>query len=169
MNVIKPNPITDRTRGTGIARLALQLAAVLFASAASGMANAGAPLITVSDGWARPTVPGQEVAAVYMNVTSANDATLIKVESEIAVSVQIHNMSMDGSVMKMRELKKLALRAGKTVALAPGGSHLMMTQLKKPLRAGDSVPLTLTVLKADGSKGVIRVTVPVTGTAPQSR
>lgn len=167
--MIKPNPITDRTRGTGIARLALQLAAFLLASAASGMANARTPVITVSDGWARPTVPGQEVAAVYMNITSPRDATLVKVESEIAGSVQIHNMSMDGSVMKMRELKKLALPAAKTIALAPGGTHLMMTNLKKPLRAGESVPLTLTVVKADGSKGVIRVTVPVTGTAPQSR
>lgn len=144
------------------------LAAAFMAVAAINPAHSGTPL-TVSEVWARPTVPGQEVAAVYMNLTSAGNATLIKVESEIAESVQIHHMTMKDGVMRMRELKRLDLPAGKTVKLAPGGTHLMMTNLKKPLNAGESVPLKLTVLNPDGSKSEARVTAPVTATTVPSR
>ena len=161
--------IADRPGRNGAVRFALCLAAFLSAFAGIGAADTGTPIVEVREAWALPTVPGQEVAAVYMNITSAHNATLVKIESKIAGSVQIHNMRMDGQVMKMRELKDLPLPAGATVKLAPGGNHLMMTQLKKPLRLGESVPLSLTIVKADGSKGVVRVTVPVARTPPRSR
>ena len=128
---------------------------------------AAAADVAVTDAWALPTVPGQPVAGAYLSITSAHGATLTRVQSDAAGAVQAHEMSQDGDVMRMREVERLALPAGKTVRLAPGGTHLMLLQLKKPLRPGDSVTLDLTVVDEAGAQRVVRAIVPVKATPPQ--
>lgn len=99
--------------------------------------------VAIQDAWARATHPGQKVGAVYMTLTSPQDATLVKIESDATESVEIHSMSMYNGVMKMRMLEKLELTAGKPHKLAPGGYHLMLFDLKKPLIAGEPLNLIL--------------------------
>jgi len=101
-------------------------------------------IVAVDNAWVRPTNPGQDVGAAYMTLTSTQDATLIKVESSATKSVEIHSMTMQNGVMKMRMLKNLALKAGEPYKLAPGGFHLMLFDLKKPLAVGDTVDFSLT-------------------------
>ena len=113
--------------------------------------------VQVSDAWARATVPGQEVAGAYLNLRSAKAAKLVKAESPAADSAAIHSMSMKNGVMEMRELPELALPAGKTVKLAPGGFHIMLFDLKKPLKVGETVPLKLTIRHSDNTLSVIEV------------
>ena len=99
--------------------------------------------VSVTDARVRPTHPGQEVGAAYMTLTSKQDAKLTAVESDVTKSVEIHSMTMNNGVMKMRMLDTLDLAAGKPYALAPGGYHLMLFDLKKPLTEGEVVNFTL--------------------------
>ena len=105
--------------------------------------------ITASQAWVRPTVPGQEVTGAFLTLQSTRHARLIKVESAAAESAEIHSMSMHDGVMHMQELKELLLPAGKPVKLAPGGFHIMLINVKKQLREGDTVALTLTIRNDD--------------------
>lgn len=104
-------------------------------------------LVSVKDAWVRPTNPGQEVGAAYMTLTSERDVSLVSVETDAAKSVEIHNMTMENGVMKMRMLDALPLKAGEPYKLAPGGFHLMLFDLKKPLLLGEQVNLLLTFKK----------------------
>lgn len=99
--------------------------------------------VVIQDAWGRATHPGQKVGAVYMTLTSPQDATLVRIESDVTDSIEIHSMSMQNGVMKMRMLEKLDLTAGKPYKLAPGGYHLMLFDLKKPLMAGEKLSLIL--------------------------
>lgn len=105
--------------------------------------------IKVSDAWTRATAPGQENGSVGLVITSQKDARLIAVTSPVAASAEIHTMTMDNGVMKMRQLEDLPLPAKQAVTLGPGSDHLMLFGLKHALKAGDKVPLTLTVQFAD--------------------
>jgi hypothetical protein len=105
--------------------------------------------VKVSDAWARATAPGQENGSVGVVITSQKDARLIGVTSTAAASAEIHTMSMDNGVMKMRQLEYLPLPANQPVKLGPGGDHLMLFGLKRALKAGDIVPLTITVKFSD--------------------
>ncbi|MDP1766054.1 MAG: copper chaperone PCu(A)C [Methylotenera sp.] len=107
-------------------------------------ASAAKELVSIKDAWVRPTNPGQEVGAAYMTLISTKDTNLVSVESDVADSVEIHNMTMENGVMKMRMLETLPLKAGIPYKLAPGGFHLMLFDLKKPLLAGEEVSLVLT-------------------------
>ena len=99
--------------------------------------------VTISDAWVRANVPGQSVGAAYMTLNSPQDSTLVYIESTAAGSVEIHSMSMNNNVMKMRKLEQLPLKAGKVEKLSPGGFHLMLFDLKKPLKIGDKAKFTL--------------------------
>ena len=99
--------------------------------------------VTISDAWVRANVPGQSVGAAYMTLNSPQDSTLVYIESPVAGSVEIHSMSMNNNVMKMRKLEQLPLKAGKVEKLSPGGFHLMLFDLKKPLKIGDKAKFTL--------------------------
>ena len=101
--------------------------------------------ISVTDAWARATMPGQQVSGAYMQIQSDADARLVGVSSPAVARVEVHEMKMDGDVMRMRELKSINLPKGKTVSLEPGGFHFMLMKLKKPIAAGDIIPLTLVV------------------------
>lgn len=115
-----------------------------------------AATITVSDAWARATMPGQKVSGAYMQIQSDVDARLLSVSSAAVPRVEVHEMKMDGDVMRMRELKSVALPKGQIVTLEPGGFHLMLMSLKKPIAVGDIIPLTL-VVESGGKKQTIEV------------
>lgn len=102
-----------------------------------------ADTVKLTDAWVRATNPGQAVGAAYLTLSSAQDVTLTKVESDLTESVEIHSMSMQNGVMKMRMLDTLSLVAGKPYRLAPGGFHLMLFDLKKPLNVGEQVNFVL--------------------------
>lgn len=101
------------------------------------------PLIIVSDAWMRPTNPGQEVGAAYMTLLSKQDISIVGVESSVTDSVEVHSMSMENGVMRMRMLENFELKAGKPYKLSPGGFHLMLFDLKKPMIVGEQVSFTL--------------------------
>ena len=130
----------------------------LIAVLAAGMLvqTAWAANISVSDAWARVTMPGQAVGGAYMQIQSDVDARLLSVSSPVSARVEVHEMKMDGDVMRMRELKAIDLPKGKTVSLEPGGFHIMLIKLKKPIAAGDIVPLTL-VVESGGKKQTVKV------------
>lgn len=113
--------------------------------------------VKVSDAWARATAPGQENGSVGLVITSQKDARLIAVTCTASASAEIHTMIMENGVMKMRQLEDLPLPARQPVTLGPGSDHLMLFGLKKPLKAGDKVPLTLTVKFADQSTEKIKI------------
>ena len=106
-------------------------------------------------------MPGQTTAAGYMEIRSSAPADLVSVSSPAAKVAEIHEMSMENGVMKMRAVPRLALQPGKTVELKPGGYHIMLAAVAKPLRPGDSVPITLTVETPDKKRSSIRVVAPV--------
>lgn len=113
--------------------------------------------VNVSHPWVGATHPGQTVAGAYMELESPTEAALVTVKTPMAKSAEIHAMSMEGGVMKMRQLDKLPLPAGKVVKLGPGGYHLMLVGIKKPLKEGDKVPLALTVEGTGGKRTVVEV------------
>ena len=126
--------------------------------------------VTIKDAWVRASAPGQNVGAAYMTLLSTQNASLIHAESNVTKSVEIHSMSMQNGVMKMRMLEKLALSANKPYKLAPGGFHLMLFDLKQPLAEGQQVEFELTFKSDDtGSKQKLfkqKITVPVKASAP---
>ena len=112
--------------------------------AASTFAVAAKETVSIEHAWVRATTPGQDVGAAYMTFASKQDVTLIRIESDATKSVEIHSMSMQNGVMKMRMLETLPIKAGKPYKLEPGGFHLMLFDLKKPLAAGQQVKFELT-------------------------
>jgi copper(I)-binding protein len=107
--------------------------------------------LEVSGGFAKAMLPGQPVGGGFFTVKNngSADDQLLSVASPAAGQVQIHEMSMQGNVMKMRELKDgIAIPAGKTVELTPGNLHLMFMKVTTPFKQGDKVPVTLTFAKA---------------------
>ena len=133
----------------------LALATLLAAGAAHAQT-------TVKDAWVRGTVPQQKATGMFAQITSASGGKLVSAKSPVAGAVEIHEMSMDGNVMKMRALPNgLDLPAGKAVELKPGGYHVMLLDLKQPLKDGDTVPVTLVVQGKDGKKETIELKAPV--------
>lgn len=127
--------------------------------------------VTVSDAWARATMPGQKVSGAYMKIESDADAKLVAASSPAISRVEVHEMKMDGDVMRMREVKSIDLPKGKAVSLEPGGYHIMLMNLKKPIAAGETIPLTLTI-ESGGKKQTVEVKaearMPGAGTMPHA-
>jgi copper(I)-binding protein len=101
-----------------------------------------------------------------MTLTSTKGTKLLGFASPVANSSQLHEMTMAGDVMQMREVASLALPAGQAVSLKPGGHHLMLIGLKKVLKSGDHVPLQLKLQAADGRLYRQSLTVPVAAKQP---
>jgi copper(I)-binding protein len=117
--------------------------------------------VAISHAWARATAPGQDVGAAYLELKSATDLTLTKAESPAASSVEVHKMSMKDGVMEMRMLETLELPAGQTVKLEPGGFHLMLFDLKMPLKAGESTRMTLHFKDKNGKESSMKIDLPI--------
>jgi len=116
---------------------------------------------TVTDAWVRGTVAQQKATGAFMQLTSAQGGRLVSVQSPVAGVVEIHEMAMEGNVMKMRAVPGLDLPAGKAVELKPGAYHVMLMDLKQPLKDGETVPLTLVVEGKDGKRETLEVKAPV--------
>ena len=135
--------------------------ALIFSLTLLSSCGKPSPSVQISDNWVRATEDGQDVGAAYMTLTSNTDTTLTSVESSVSDSIEIHSMTMDNGVMKMRMLDELALKAGKPTELAPGGYHLMLFDLKKALKAGEEVSFTLHFKDAQGKETVVNVNSPI--------
>ncbi len=119
---------------------------LLFTAAflASAHAYGQTPGIRADQPWARATAPQQKVGGAYVTLTSPVDDRLMGASSPAAGRAGVHEMIMDGQVMRMREQKDgIALPAGKPVALTPGGYHIMLMDLHKPLVAGQVITVQL--------------------------
>ena len=112
--------------------------------------------VTVSGAWMRATAPGQEDAALQFSITSKKEAQLVEVSSSVAGAVEMHSMTHDNNVMKMHAIESLPLPAGKAVDLAASGIHVMLLNLKQPLKAGEKVPFTVTVQFAGKHKSAVK-------------
>jgi hypothetical protein len=129
---------------------------MLAAIGALATQSAWAANISVSDAWARATMPGQKVSGAYMRIQSDADARLVSVSSPAVPRVEVHEMKMDGDVMRMREVQSIELPKGKAVTLEPGGFHIMLMNLPKPIVAGDLIPLNL-VVESGGKRQTVEV------------
>jgi len=136
----------------------------LFAAAAL-FAGAAHAQVTVKEPWVRATVPQQKATGAFMRLQSAVPARLVSASSPLTPDVEIHEMSMEGDVMRMRQVQAVELPAGQTVALKPGGYHIMFLNLTKQVREGDTVPVTLTIETRDGKRTPVKVDAPVRGLA----
>lgn len=99
--------------------------------------------VEVSQAWVRATVAQQKATGAFLQLKAKSDSRLVEASATVAGVVELHEMVMDGNVMKMRALPVLDLPAGKTIELKPGGLHVMLMDLKQPIKAGDKLALTL--------------------------
>ncbi|MBW2473124.1 MAG: copper chaperone PCu(A)C [Deltaproteobacteria bacterium] len=109
------------------------------------IANAGAQGITVQDAWIRGIPPSATTTAAFMTIHNAgsDDAILKSADCEVAETVQIHNMEQVGEIMKMKEVSELRIPANGQAILAPKGYHIMLIGLVRPIKEGESIPLSL--------------------------
>ncbi len=145
----------------------LKMAGVLLASTLSSLV--WAQTVDVKDAWARATVPGQKATGVFMKITAKSDTKLVGLSTAVAAVAEVHEMKMDGDVMKMRAVPGgLDLPAGKTVELKPGGYHVMLMDLKAPLKKDSTIALTLLFKDAKGAESKTDIQVPVTLAVPDA-
>lgn len=130
----------------------LFLSFVLAASSLAAQAD-----VKATDAWVRATVPSQKSTGAFVTLTSSEDAKVVGVASPAAAAVELHSSSMEGGVMRMRALDTLVLPAGKQVELKPGGMHVMLMGLAKPLAAGDTFPLVFTIEDKRGKRSPLEV------------
>lgn len=138
----------------------------LFLAACLTGAAVHAQTVDVKDAWARTTVPGQRASGAFMKLTAREGTRLVGASSPVAGVTEVHEMKMEGDVMKMRAIAGLDLPAGRTVELKPGGYHVMLLDLKTALRKDSSIPLTLVFKDAKGVESRLEVSVPVLSMAP---
>lgn len=119
--------------------------------------------LEIRDAWAAPTPGGVDVSAGYLTIANGGQADrLLSVSSPRAAKTEIHEMSMDGGVMRMREVTGgLDAPAGSVVTFGPGGLHLMFTGVTQPFAVGEEIPVTLTFEKA----GTREIALPVRANA----
>jgi copper(I)-binding protein len=122
---------------------AFLLAAISFSLTAYAQVNVDRP-------WVRGTVEAQKSTGAFMTLSSDKPVSLVSVSSPAAKMVEIHQMKMDNNVMTMQAVSKIDVLPGKPAELKPGGYHVMMMGLVKPLNTGDSIALTLEFRSADG-------------------
>ncbi|MBP7942933.1 MAG: copper chaperone PCu(A)C [Polynucleobacter sp.] len=120
--------------------------------------NAKVGSLQIENAYTRATVPGQMAAGGFMKIENKGGVDLlVSASSPVAGEVQLHEMAMEGNVMKMRQVKDIPVPAGGAVELKPGGLHLMFMSIKAPLTAGETVPVKLKFAKA----GEVEVKFPV--------
>ncbi|MBX3631554.1 MAG: copper chaperone PCu(A)C [Simplicispira sp.] len=139
------------------------LAAALIAGNAHAQSAAPA---AVEGAWARASVQGQSASGAFMRITAQEPLQLLRAETPAAGHAEVHEMKMDGGVMKMRALSALDLPAGQAVELKPGGYHIMLMDLKAPLAKGAQLPLTLVFKDAQGAERRLDLQLPVSATPP---
>jgi periplasmic copper chaperone A len=148
--------------------IGLAFAALFFSMCATSASaeDVKAGDLVISQGWTRATPGGAKIGGGFLTIENKGSAPdrLIGASSDAAGKIEVHEMAMNDGVMKMRPLDNgLAIEPGKTVKLAPGGYHLMMMDLKNPLKQGDKMPISLQFEKA----GKVAVTLDVQGVGAQ--
>jgi periplasmic copper chaperone A len=123
---------------------------------------------SIADAWVRGTVAQQKATGAFMRITSAQGGKLVSAASPVAGVTEIHEMKMEGDVMKMAAVPGLDLPAGKAVELKPGGYHVMLMNLKQTVKDGDTVPLTLTIEGKDGKRETLELKLPVRALGAQA-
>lgn len=147
--------------------LAAAAALLAVATAPAGAQETKAGNLVITQPWSRATPAGAKVAGGYLTIENKGSAPdrLVSGAGDVAGKVEIHEMAMNNGVMTMRPLDKgLTIEPGKTVKLAPGGYHLMLMDLKGPLKQGEKVPLTLEFEKA----GKVMLSLDVQGVGAQA-
>lgn len=143
-------------------RVCLPSLTALILASASALAQSGGPQIT--DAWARATPAGAKTGAAYMTLTDTGQPDrLTGISTPVAGMAEVHESRMENGVMRMRAVASLPLEPGKPVALQPGGYHVMLMDLKQPLKQGETFPLTLTFEHAPPV--TVQVAVEATGSA----
>ena len=140
------------------------LVAVVAAPAQAVEVKAGD--LVISQGWSRATPKGAKIGTGYLTIENKGSTPdrLVSVSADIAGKADVHEMAMKNGVMTMRPVENgLTIDPGKTVKLAPGGYHLMLFDLKSPLKQGDTLPITLEFEKA----GKVNVSLQVEGIGAQ--
>lgn len=117
--------------------------------------------VSVTAPWVRATVPAQKSTGAYMHLLSSDGARLVGVRSPVAATVELHQMDMKGEMMTMRRVDGIDLPAGKGVNLASGSFHIMLVGLRRQLKPGDAVDITLLLQVKDKKQGSMTVKVPV--------
>lgn len=150
-----------------MARNTLLKALLISALGVFGLANAQnakVGSVEIENAYTRATVPGQMAAGGFMKIENKGKADqLISASSPVSGEVQLHEMAMEGNVMKMRQVKDIPVPAGGSVELKPGGLHIMFMNIKAPLTAGETVPVKLKFAKA----GEVEVKMPVNAMGAQ--
>jgi len=137
------------------------------ALAAATLSTWAAEAVDVQNAWVRATVPGQMATGAFMTLTAKDGAKLVGASSPVAGVAQVHEMKMEGSVMKMAAVQGgLDLPAGKAVQLKPGGYHIMLMDLKSTVTKDSTVPLTLIFQDAKGVESKMELKLPVASTPP---
>jgi hypothetical protein len=134
--------MTRNGRRFGLALLGFAWAGLAWAANEAG--------VEVTNAWAKATVAGQPVAGAFVELKAKKTVQLVAVESPMAKRGEMHEMSQDGGVMRMRAMKSVKLPAGKKVTFSPGGMHFMLFEPARPLAAGSTIPLTLSFRMPDG-------------------
>jgi periplasmic copper chaperone A len=143
------------------------IASALLVSAFLTSPWAQAQALDIDNAWIRPTVAGQQGTGGFMLLRSKDGVTLTGVSAPASVgTAELHEMKMDGDVMRMRAIETLAVPAGQTVTLKPGGYHLMLVGLRAPLPQGAQVSVTFSFKDAKGKPGKLEVKIPVAASAP---
>ena len=143
------------------------LPCLLLAASSAALSQSGAAPVQVERAWARPIVAGQQSSGAYMTLLAREPLTLLGAETPAAGIVEIHQMKMEGDVMKMRAADTLPLAAGQPLQLAPGGYHFMLMDLKDPFKAGTQIPFTLRLRDGKGKLRTVAVRVPVQAAPPR--
>ena len=113
--------------------------------------------VSVKNAWVRSTVAGQSTTGAFMQISDPAGGRLVEVRTGAAGVAELHEMTMDGTTMRMRAVPAIELAPGKTVELKPGGYHVMLMDLKEPLSAGESVVLMLVVEGKDKKRETVEV------------
>lgn len=140
-------------------RILLAAAATLLLAVAAHAADT----LKIEQPWARATPGGAKNGAAYMTLESADADALVAASSPVADKVEIHTHAQEGGVMKMMRVEEVPLDPGKKVELKPGGEHVMLIGLKRPLKEGERFPLTLTFRNAGKRQVEVRVEKPGAG------
>ncbi len=128
---------------------------------AAAPAPAPAPVVNVTAPWVRATVPAQKATGAFMYLLAPKGAKLVGVSTPVAARSELHHMMMDGDMMKMRQVEAIDLPAGKGINLASGSYHIMLMGLKRRLKDGETVDLTLDLVDANKKRSTTTVKVPV--------
>lgn len=152
------------SQGTSTEGMKTPAALVQVVSAQGAAALGTQP--SVDGAWIRASVPGQQATGAFMRIIAKEPTKLVGASSPAAGTAEVHEMKMEGDVMRMRPAGAIDLPVGKPFELKPGGYHLMLQDLKGPLKAGSTVALTLVFRDAKGAETRKNLNVPVALAAP---